>query len=223
MSGAEWLPVPRRMRVAMRKLSIYTGTGLVTLLIVCYAQFPVQVPSNATQNASGVPAGWYPLSGVTAYIDTNAYPEGSPGYQAVAQGLQNAFNAYASSNSLAPTLSIVPSGSAPIGDNTIWVTSNWAPGGDFNANGDNSYSVYWPPNPVTAVVTSSTITMNATIGDMTLLQESVSHEASHNFFLGDCPSCPAQSTIMTYQGYPPAPTGADTGWSSYYSMFGDSA
>jgi hypothetical protein len=160
----------------------------------CFAQ---SVPSNASQNSTGLPAGWPYGVTVNVYMNTSVWGQpGSPMYQAVEDGI-NAMNEGMNFNN--DTFNFIPVDGYPTNPQGYWqvVESVPDPGGDPNAAGFNQYFIgSGDSSDISAPVTGSIIQLNSIITNPSALSYWSDHEEGHTFFLGDCEECGVDNTIM---------------------------
>jgi hypothetical protein len=203
------------------------GAFLILGAGYCCAQ---AVPSNASQNSTGLPAGWPYGVTVNVYMNTSVWGQpGSPLYQAAQNGI-TAMNQGMSWN--ANTFNFIPIDGYPANPQGYYqvVERVDSPDGNPANAGSNLYfigTVY--PGDTSAPVTGSIIELNSAITNPSALEYWTEHEEGHTFFLGDCLDCGVQNTIMdsrdpaqTMNGDAPisGPTTNDTGSAGTYDDYG---
>jgi len=155
------------------------------------------VPSNSTQNATGLPAGWPNGVTINVYMNTSVWGQpGSPSYQAIVDGLTATNNAMSWNSD---TLNFIPIDGYPANPQGYWqvVESVPDPGSDSTAFAYNQYFVADPgAGDIAADVTGSIIEINSQMTDPGALEYWSAHEEGHTFFLGDCDQCGLTNTIM---------------------------
>lgn len=179
-------------------------------------------PSNAYNNIPQAASGWRPYSTVTVYIDSNIFPFGSAATQAIMQGFFNDAIAY-SSQSVSYSFESVVNQPSPA-TNQVYVTAGYFT--NSAQFGSNQYNYKFDGATGLNDVLNSTIYLSSSIvSSPNALTYVTAHEESHDNFLGDCPNCDGNSTIMTYQNNvfsPPfeGPTGADIDASAFFGDIG---
>ena len=154
-------------------------------------------PSHAYKNPNGLASGWPLNANIKVYIDANVFPLGSPAAQGIMQGFFNDAIAYANQGVNYSFQSVT--NPPTLGSNETYVTAGYFPssGGTFGSNTWN----YDPASSagVNTTISSTILLSSSIVGSPDALTYATAHEESHDYFLGDCPDCDGDSTIMTYQ------------------------
>jgi len=175
------------MRILLCVLSMLIGTASAV------AQKP---PSNAANNSNGLQSGWQPYSTVNVFIDSAQFPPGSAAESAVKQGFLNNQKAYSSQDITYSFTSVQACPVLNVGEAYVTTESFSDPSQWGNNSWTSTFnSAYGYNFTTTAYITVSPNLLSAPAS----LTYALSHEDSHDYFLGDCPSCAEGSTIMSYQ------------------------
>lgn len=163
------------------------SASLIILLMVLFACFVcdrlISVNAQTCQSTptQGAQTAWAANAAVTVNI--------SPTFSAAQiSAIQTAFNNWASSGGSGVTFTFTSNSTPVTGTNTYQVNST-DPGTGFQAvtggttSGGRRNSAYTNVNPG--------VTNN------TALTQAMAHEIGHTFGLGDCPNCPAGTSVMT--------------------------
>jgi hypothetical protein len=201
------------------------GASVILAASCCFAQ---AVPSNASQNSLGIPAGWPYGVTVNVYMNTSVWGQpGSTMYQAVVNGITAMNQGMTWNNN---TFNFIPVDGYPTNPQGYWqvVESVDAPGGDPNSAGFNQYFIGpGAAGDISAPITGSIVELNSSITNPSALEYWSDHEEGHNFFLGDCQDCGLTNTIMDSGEQPingdapiNGPTTNDTNSAGAYDDFG---
>lgn len=190
---------------------------LATAFALASACFAVaqQPPSNATLNSTGEPSQWRAYSQVAVYIDGNAFPSNSSMANAVQQGFVNAQTAYSPNDGVTFTFATVYSQPTLV-ENSVYVTtkslqvpSGPSTDGQFE---ETRWQTTFDFLSGTYDTTSGTIYVNSALVNSGYFQSTagvtyaIAHGDSHLDGLGDDPSAPAGTSIMSYNNNFPNPS-----------------
>lgn len=211
----------------VNRICVYS-VCLGCLLLAASLSNAQAIPSNASQNSTGLPAGW--PSGVTinVYMNTDVWGQpGSPMYQAVVTGINNMNQGMSWNND---TFNFIPISGYPANPQGYFqvVESSPDPGGDPNAFAHNTYFIgSGSPDDISAPVTGSIVEINSGFTNPDAVEYWTAHEEGHTFFLGDCDDCGLENTIMDSGELPfdeagpiDGPTSADINSAGTYDDFG---
>src|SRR6185437_13068105 len=165
-------------------------------VICCSTIYACDNPqNNASLNQNSVPSGWAANTQVNVYIDTTQFNSTQ------ITGIEQAFtNWQDSAYSGHDTYAFIPLAGQPVPTGHYIVirretpTPNGVP--DSNAAAYTSWNYSYNATDHLDYVGNSKMQINPDETNSTALTEIVAHEAGHDNFLGECPTCPLGSSVM---------------------------
>ena len=200
----------------MKYIWLFTASVIIHVASA-QAQTPTSPPTNAAQTYNGLPLVWPPYTTVTVQLNGVSFPPGSAVESAVEQGFINNQTAYSPNDGVTYTFVNIGSSAPSLAQNTLYVTSAWLPTPTAQSNTGQWELAQWnSPTFISPAaedyMTSGTLSINQSLVtpgsewySTTGVTFAASHGDSHYDGLGDCDSCPATSTIMSYQDSFPNP------------------